>query len=180
MPRRFNRFRCYRASFGGQYGNLRARKIHFTDVFLGICLFSRRALIIFTVLGVLTLVFAASLARSNSEGLRGEWVLISVGIFWLVYLWIVILFRSNKTIKQTPNLQGVVRYIFDDTGYLIEATHSRAEVKWSAMVKWKEGKHTFLFYANPKIASIVPKRFFQNGVDVDAVHKLLQANVKKA
>lgn len=155
-------------------------KFTFTDVCRGMCLFFRRALVVLSALGVLTLVFAALLARTSPEGWRRQWVLICVGIFWLVYLWIVILYRSNKTLKQTPNLQGVVRYVFDDPGYLLEAMHSRAEVKWSAMVKWKEGKHTFLFYGNPKIASIVPKRFFQNGADVDAVHKLLQANVKKA
>ena len=78
-------------------------------------------------------------------------------------------------------MQGIVRYEFGEDGYLITATHSNstADIKWTAVSKWKEGKDSFVIFANANIGSLIPKHFFQNSADVDAFRDLLQAKVKK-
>ncbi len=155
-------------------------KFTFADVWQGGVFVCRRAIVINSVLGLVLIVSAGLLRRLSPEGSWLQWFMFGYGIFALIYFWILILYRSNKTSRQSPNLQGVVKYSFGDNGYLLETAHTRAEIKWSAMVKWRENKHILLLYSHPRVGSLVPKRFFQNAAEVGAVRELLQANVKKA
>ena len=140
---------------------------------------SRRMLVFVTLTGLLFLAALLFLGIFTPKFLRDQWVLIVLSLFWASYLWIFLLYSSYNTLKKSPNLQGTVRYRFDENGYALQALHGQAEVKWGAMVKWKEGKHTILLYSHPRIGSVVPKRFFQGSGDVDAVRGLLQANVPR-
>jgi hypothetical protein len=64
-----------------------------------------------------------------------------------------------------------------EEGYDLDATHSQSRVQWSALVKWQEGKRCFLPYPSPRMASIIPKRFFQSPTDIDSIRLILQAKV---
>jgi len=91
------------------------------------------------------------------------------------YCWLMMFLQARRQARENPNLQGTVSYTFDDLGYVEEALHARVEVKWSGLVKWKEGRHCFAIYTNPNIASIIPKRFFRGPADVDAFRSFLQS-----
>jgi hypothetical protein len=154
-------------------------KFAFADVWDGTLRACRKTLINLTGLGVLTIISAVFMGLRRHEGWAGEKLLIGVGIFWIVYLWPFMMYRTNATLKRTPNLQGPVRFEFSETGYALDTVHARAEVKWGALTKWIETGKSFLLYQNPKIGSVVPKRFFQSAADVETVRGYLRANVKK-
>ncbi|MGB6477239.1 MAG: YcxB family protein, partial [Candidatus Sulfotelmatobacter sp.] len=87
-------------------------------------------------------------------------------------------YRSYRTKTGSPVLQGLVRYQFDDDGIRLFTPHSQADVKWPAFIKWKEGKNTFFTYQTPKIGNVIPKRFFQNPTDIDAVRTLMRTHIR--
>ena len=156
-------------------------QLTFSDLWSGSLFHSRRTVILFSALGVAMLLLAAFVAFHglNRPGARrDELTMIAVGIFWIAYGPLGILYRSNLNLRKNPALQGPGRYVFGQDGYVREGPHSRAEIKWSALVRWKESKNSFLLYPNPRAFITVPKRFFQNSGDVDALRSLLQANVR--
>jgi YcxB-like protein len=154
-------------------------KFVFADVWHGTVRACRNTILVLWVLGVFMLVMAIFLGIEENKSWFGEPSFLAAGVFFLVFFWRFMAYRSRATLKRSPSLQGVVRFQFDESGYQVEAVHARAEVKWAALVKWIESKNCFLLYQNPKIGSIVPKRFFQSAADLDAVRRLLQANVRR-
>jgi len=154
-------------------------KFAVVDVFRGSRLLARKSIVLLTILGLLLLAESVVLMLLEKGGWRERWYLFALGIFLIVYMWPYIYYRARRQIKRTPNLQSIVRYEFDEDGYVMTAAHSTADVKWTAVAKWKEGKHSFVMFANANIGSLIPKHFFQNSSDVDAFRGLLQAKVKK-
>jgi hypothetical protein len=141
-----------------------------------------KSILFLTIIGLGLLVEGAFLSLAESEeGWRGQWYLFALGIFLIVYLWPFIYYRAWRQVRRTPNLQGIVRYEFGEDGYLMTATHSNstADIKWISIAKWKEGKYSFVIFANANFGNLIPKRFFQSAADVDAVRGLLQTKVKK-
>ena len=132
-----------------------------------------------TAFGVLVLAVAAFFSVSSEDGWRGQLVFFGLGLFLTVYIWVFLLYRAYRQVKLSPNLQGTVRFQFDDAGFVAEASHTRVENKWTGIVKWKEGKHCFLVYTNPSMANIIPKRFFQSPPDVDAVRELFRTHITR-
>jgi hypothetical protein len=140
-----------------------------------------RKLLVWFPLGALVVVGWALFGglSNGDEGPARRAGLIAAGLVWAAFPWAAGAFGSYKTLKRSPNLRGTIRFQFDEEGYRLEGPHASAELKWAARVKWKEAKHTFLLYSNPRIASVIPKRFFQSPADVDAVRSLLQTKVQK-
>jgi len=155
-------------------------KFTVADIFRGSWRRAWKSILFLTIVGLGLLVEGVflSLAR-NERGWRGQWSLFALGIFLIVYIWPFIYYRAWRQVNRTPNLQGTVRYEFGEDGYLLTAAHSTADIKWSAISKWKEGRDSFVIYVNPNVSSLVPKRFFQNSADVDSVRNLLRTKVKK-
>ena len=87
--------------------------------------------------------------------------------------------RSLQQVKKSPNLQGIARFDFDELGYVSEAAHARSESKWTGILKWKDGKHSFLVHHSPALAYIIPKRFFGSPSDIAAVGELLRTKVPR-
>jgi hypothetical protein len=152
-------------------------KFAFADVWHGTLTAQRRTILILCVLGLLTTGLGIWLGLRRDESWHGETAYLALGVFWLVYLWPFMAYRSYATLKKSPNLQGVVRFQFDESGYLVEAVNARAQVKWAALANWREAKNCFLLYQNPRTGSIVPKRFFQGPADVDTVRGFLRTHV---
>ena len=123
---------------------------------------------------------AIFLGVQRGAGWTGEPIFLALGVFWIVYLWPFMAYRTRVTLKKTPNLQGDVRFEFDENGFAVNGVHARAEIKWAALSKWIETKKSFLLYQNPKIGSLVPKRFFRNPGDVETVRGFLRSAVRKS
>jgi YcxB-like protein len=151
----------------------------FADIWHGTVRAYRKTLITHLVLGVLLSGAGIWLGLKEGKGWHGQSVFLWLGVFWAGYLWPFLAYRSYTTLKRSPNLQGVVRFRFDESGYQLETVHAKAEVQRAALVRWQEGPKTFLLFQNPRIGSVVPKRFFQNAADVDAVRQFLRGSAAK-
>jgi hypothetical protein len=149
----------------------------YSDVLHGALLTSRKVLIFFSAFGSL-LVAIGILQMYSVTSLRIDGVrAIALGLLLNVFIWGAILFRCYQVWRKSPNLQGPVKFEFDEQGYVINGPHARGEVKWSALLKWKEGKHAFLLFTHPVMASVVPKGFFSSPSDITSLRALLQAKV---
>jgi len=152
-------------------------RFKYSDVLNGALLTSRKVLIFFSVIGLLLVAIGIlqiySVTPLRIDGIRA----IALGAFLNIFIWGAILFRCYQVWRKSPNLQGPVKFQFDDQGYVIDGAHARGEVKWSALLKWKEDKHAFLLYTHPVMASVVPKGFFSSLSDITALRALLQTKV---
>ncbi len=154
-------------------------KFNFADVWDGTMRASRRAILVLSTLGVLSILLGVWLGLQRNEGWARGKVLLGLGVFWLIYLWPFLIYRTRATLKRTPSLQGNVRFQFDESGYTVETMHAHAEVKWGALSKSIETGKSFLLYQNPKIGSVVPKRFFQSAADVETLREFLRTGVPR-
>ena len=136
---------------------------------------SRRALILYLIAGLLALAGGVFLTMRYKGGWRDALALFAACIY-LSSFFVLTFYRAVRQIKRTPNLQGTVNFEFGEDGYRMIAPHSTADIKWSALVRWKEGERSFVIYPG---GGFIPKRFFQSRADVDAFRELLQAKVKK-
>jgi hypothetical protein len=150
-------------------------KFTVTDVWRGARLVARKQFAIVYILAVVMWSTAVLLTVTRAASLQ---VLVVFYVFPLPlvgYYWVTMFLQARLQAKGSPNLQCTVAYTFDNFGYAVEGVHARGEVKWSGLVKWKEGKHCFAVYTSPKIANIIPKRFFHSPADVEAVRGFLQS-----
>jgi YcxB-like protein len=154
-------------------------KFTFADVWDGTLRACRRSILVLSVLGILTILFGIWLSEQREEGWAGERIFLAAGVFWLVYLWPFMIYRTRVTLKRTPNLQGTVRFEFSDEGCAVKTVHANSELKWGALSHWRETKRTLMLYQNPRVGSLVPKRFFQSAAEVETVRGYLAAKVKK-
>jgi hypothetical protein len=150
-----------------------------TDVWQGLVLISRKLLVRFTITGLVILIGAIVYGGSDGANTTTRPILIIVGIFFLVWLWLILFVQSRRMVKTVPNMKGPIRYEFDDAGVLIVALHASTEMQWASILQWKENKNVFLLYQSPQLAQIIPKRFFGNEQDVMAVRELLRTNISK-
>lgn len=149
-------------------------KFTFTDIWRGGRLVASRHFATSYILAVVMWSLAVLLSVTGAAPLQEQVVFYVSPLLLVGYYWVTMFLQARGQAKGNPNLQGTVSYTFDDLGYVAEGAHVRGEIKWSGLVKWKEGKHCFAIYTSPKIASIIPKRFFQSPADVDAVRGFLR------
>ena len=145
------------------------------DVWRGARLVARKHFAIAYILTVVMWSIAVLLTVTGAASLQVRVVFYVFPLLLVGYYWVTMFLQARLQAKGSPNLQGTVSYTFDNLGYVVEGVHARGEVKWSGLVKWKEGKHCFAIYTSPKIAHIIPKRFFRSPADVEAVRGFLQA-----
>ena len=149
-----------------------------SDLWFGTMLHSRRAIAIFGSIAAAIFLFSILTAIAGNAGPEILEPLVLLGLFWIAWLPLYALYACYRSLKRSPNLQGLIRYDFAEEGYDLTATHSTGHVNWSALVKWREGKRSFLFYTNPRIASVIPKHFFQNPADIDSLRLMLETKVQ--
>ncbi len=133
----------------------------------------------------LLVVMAVSFGALAFMGYRreGQWSdnlpFVLAILFVLAFMVFYLFFLTYRTKRRNPNIQGLVLYEFDDIGFRTTGPHSRGEMRWSGIPKWRENKTTFLIYHSPRLSNIIPKRFFSSEQDVAAVQELLRTHVSK-
>jgi hypothetical protein len=151
------------------------------DLWSGSMLHARTTVMIFAALGI-AMLFVATMGvfvRIRSIGsTRDEVALVIVGMFWIMYYPLMIYFRCARNLK-SPALQGLVRCDFTPAGYTRETPRTRSEIKWNDIVKWRDGKTSFLLYPTPRSFIVIPKRFFQNSADIDSLRDILKAKIAR-
>ena len=145
------------------------------DAWRGARLVARKHFAIAYSLAVVMWSIAVLLTVTGVASLQVLFAFYVFPVLLVGYYWVTMFLQARLQAKGSPNLQGTVSYTFDDVGYVVEGVHARGEIKWSGLVKWKEGKHCFAIYTSPKIANVIPKRFFRSPADVEAMRGFLQA-----
>ena len=151
------------------------------DLWSGSMLHARTTVMIFAALGIAMLFVATAgvFMRIKAIGsTRDEIALVIVGAFWILYYPVMIYFRCARNLKN-PALQGLVRCDFNPNGYSRETPGARSEIKWNQIVKWRDGKTSFLLYPSPRSFIVIPKRFFQNSADVDSLRDILKSKIAR-
>jgi hypothetical protein len=86
--------------------------------------------------------------------------------------------RHAGTMLRTQHLdEGNVEYRLDDQGITICAPGRSASISYRVMHRFCDGDTSFLLYAGPCLANIVPKRAFQPE-DLPRIHAFLSRNVQ--
>ena len=62
--------------------------------------------------------------------------------------------------KQAARLCLPTRLVLTDTGFEIETTLERGEIRWAAIIRVRETDEAFLLQRSKRLANIVPKRAF--------------------
>lgn len=148
-----------------------------SDVQQGVLVLSRWYLLTFGLVGLAICGLGALAGFGAEGGLTEQLPSILAGIFVAVFPWLLVMYRGYRTFKTSPVMRGPVRYTFDDFGISIQAESARSDLKWPAILKWKEGKHAFVIYLNSRVGNIVPKRFFSSTAGVDLVRQMLRTNI---
>jgi hypothetical protein len=132
-----------------------------------------------TLIVVLFLAIGANFVLNPHRG--QDWTdqlpVLLAPILLAAFMSFILFSRSRQMKRKSPALQGLIKYEFDDVGMRIAGPHTTAELRWPSFVKWRENKTTFLLYQNPRLAQIIPKRFFSSAEDVAAVQDLLRTHV---
>jgi hypothetical protein len=91
----------------------------------------------------------------------------------------LILFLQIFVLK-TPDVQRQMQrrvYIFDNSGIHIEADGRSVTTLWSRVVAIKDVSKLFLIYTSPKLAYVIPKRYFPSRRDRLRFVRLLLSQV---
>lgn len=147
------------------------------DVFWGTLLLGEKYLLFFSLSGIAILVLAIYAGNASGEGWFSQPLWELVGVFVLAYPFFVLFSKSNKIYKSSPIARGKILYSFGEGAINFQGQHSSATLKWTGVVKWNEGKHTFLVYTSRQRANMIPKRFFASREDIETVRVLMRGKV---
>jgi YcxB-like protein len=144
-----------------------------TDVWRGTRLVGRVTLLVTSIGGIILLGMAVLLSLTGKQSISENLAWFGIATFFIVYPRAMMFYRARRLLSHSPTWQGRVRFDFDEEGFTYRGEHVWSEVKWAAVIKWKEGKTFFLLYQSPRSASLVPKRFFSEPASIDALRGLL-------
>lgn len=90
----------------------------FVDIWRGTRLASRKLFVCFPLGALVVVGWALFGGLSNGdEGPARRAGLIAAGLVWAAFPWAAGAYGSYKTSKRSPNLQGTIRFQFDEEGY---------------------------------------------------------------
>jgi hypothetical protein len=125
-----------------------------------------------------------SLFMTKHEGrnIGGSFEIVSMVLVMAVMVVLLLLAPRKQARKLLADMkadQGDFSYRFDGEGITIRAPGTSGSAAWRIIHRWKETPLTFLVYASPGLAKIIPKKAF-SAADVEAVRALLVAKVRPA
>jgi hypothetical protein len=141
---------------------------------------------------VILLVFAAAVSvpatvylviTSNSEELR-PLLANAAPFFFLLALWVglpivVPYWAAKKQYAAQCCLREPTVYLFDQNRIKVESESTSSSLAWSTIREIRETKSLFLLYHAPKIAMVLPKRFFDGDDELGQWRRLVTAAYPK-
>ena len=135
------------------------------------------------VLAVLLLAvgFAYNLAPEREypeSAVSNIWTnLLPIGLVWIVVLGIVPYISARKGFSSQPYLREPTNLSFTDEGIAASAVTAQWTIAWAIVKQVYETNTLFLINHAPNIAVIVPKRFFENQMQVNDWRQLALAHL---
>lgn len=113
---------------------------------------------------------------------------LNVLVFWGVLLLAVglsqpfIVFLQIYVLK-SPAVESQMEfrtYVFDDTGIRIQSGEKSALMPWSRVIGLKDIGQVFLIFTSPRLAYVIPKRYFSSKEEGDRFKSSLSSRVESA
>ena len=109
----------------------------------------------------------------------GPWATIAIGAVLLAVGVVQRTFLARR-LRWTASQSDPVELQVADDGVVAIERGSRSEVAWSRFVRLRESEHHFLLYKSLDIYSIVPKRGFASGTDLDTFRSVAMRGIDRA
>ena len=107
-------------------------------------------------------------------------ILLLTGVFYFVYLYIVIPLELSRTYKSNENLQKERRLTFSDSGVEMQVADQITLLEWEKIKKVVRGKSVYLliYRAEERIYPILPVRAFETeGLEQKFLNLLEEKNI---
>lgn len=95
------------------------------------------------------------------------------------YAWLWSGFAWRKQFRKIQALQAPLKMTVSDEGIFYESARGSSTTMWAAFEDWRESKTLFLFYPQPSMFFILPKRIM-GPEQVSAFREVLTARVRKS
>jgi YcxB-like protein len=133
---------------------------------------------LYRLFGLGMLGATAALGAFSDSSESGQWTLFCVGLAAACALSAGAGCHQARSMLAAQHLdEGDVHYRFDQGGMTICAPGRSNSTTYRVMHRFREGRQSFLLYAGPHLASIVPKRAFA-AEDLPRLRALLAGNVE--
>lgn len=123
---------------------------------------SRRQNTAFSLLLIFGGICFALVSFTRLSNGDAEWwmVLLVPGLLVFFYLLARALQVRNigKQFKNAPDAQTVQHWTINADGLTTHSELSSSEIKWDAVIKFRESKTDFFFFTAPRFAKFIPKR----------------------
>jgi hypothetical protein len=83
----------------------------------------------------------------------------------------------SRQLKSAPDAQCVQHWVISDAGLENNSELSNSQIKWGAVIKFRESKSDFFFYTAPRFAKFLPKRALTDGQQTEELRRLAAQNV---
>lgn len=137
--------------------------------------FITTGIVILAILG--SFVFTAMMSVPQDHAEDNRWILhIVIVVFPLIFcLFIYFSLKSNADKLAEGSESSTIR--FDSDGIEISSLRSSANSSWSSFDKVVETPSDFIFYPQPHVSFGIPKRFFENDLQIENLRTLLVRNL---
>jgi hypothetical protein len=126
-------------------------------------------------------------AGANPFEAKSNDPLIVMSLFGIlpILMTISLYFGVWRQAVKTAEITERTIFIFSDQGLKTETETYSSNMKWNRFSKVKETKTDFIFYPQENVFFVIPKRFYQNSIQIDTFKRLVsdklgtKANLKK-
>jgi len=125
----------------------------------------------------LAIVAAALFGNGDHGNIQGMQPMFVVGGFWFLFLAGWPYLSARNQMRDSTLFSEAATYTFSETGILSSRPSASSEMKWTALHSIREIKSSFLLYQTRRVASVVPKRFFENDAQVAAWRELANKSI---
>jgi hypothetical protein len=102
-----------------------------------------------------------------------RWALLAFMVYFAASYLIWLPLKWRRIYRQYKGLQRPQKYLITDEAMKVEAENGSGTIRWSELVKWKEGNGVFLLYPSDVLFYIVPLRFFASAEQIESFRQLL-------
>ncbi len=109
-------------------------------------------------------IYAPNPETRSNLGILVFWgtIFLAVGLSQPFILFLQVYLLKSSAVEEQMRPKS---YTFDDDGIHIEAGARRATTPWSKVLAIKEVGRLFLIYTSPRLAYVIPKRYFPSSED---------------
>lgn len=128
-------------------------------------------LIVFPLLGLLLLSQTRfSKIIENPIAATSLFVFFVYPIFFPALIW----FQAKRNFANLRGFQKRVRFEFSADGYEVSDNKSSGQIKWDAILRAAESRHSFHLFFHKSLFHTIPKRCFKSLEDVERLRAILK------